>query len=119
MKWIPPMRTLLRRERAFVRSARATCAARSARGGLTATWVPRRSDALRWVSGSGDPDTSGARFVVTVSRGAGSIEREVGGTEVGLTAAELAALGSGAVNIAVGEVAPGGSSRPATLILTA
>jgi len=88
-------------------------------GGLSASWLPRRIDALPWVSGSGDPDTSGTRFIVTVSRGAGSIEREVGVAAMSLTPTELASLGSGPVSISVVEVAAGGRSRPVTINLAA
>lgn len=86
--------------------------------GLTLNWLPRRVEALSWVTGD-DPDTSDARYSVSIERGGAEIVREVGIPTLDVDAAELAALGSGDVTVAVIETGPTGASRPALLTLAA
>ena len=86
--------------------------------GLSLSWVPRRIDSFSWIDGD-DPDTGGALFAVTVTRGAASLLRETGGTVLSISASELAALGSGALSVAVTELGPNGPSRLAQIQLAA
>lgn len=86
--------------------------------GIELSWVPRRPEAFAWVAGA-DPDTSGAHYSISISRSASAIIREVGVAALQVSAAELAALGSGSVSVAVSEAGANGNSRPVLLTIAA
>ncbi len=82
--------------------------------GLDLSWLPRRVEALRWVTGA-DPDTSLAHYLVTLKRDGSPATRETSIATLALDASELATLGNGPLSIAIIEAGGGGSSRPALL----
>jgi hypothetical protein len=80
------------------------------------SWVGRARSAIGWSASGGD--VGPANFEVTVRRGNATLVRSTSASALSLTAAEIAALGSGPVEFEVieqGEV----PSRPALLTLTA
>jgi hypothetical protein len=68
--------------------------------GTTLRWVARRASAFGWAAGGGD-EVGAASFQVTVRRGGGVLSRVTANSFLTIAAAEIAALGSGAIEFDV------------------
>ena len=78
------------------------------------SWQPRSVAGLAWVDGTGDPDLTGRRFAVAVTRGSASWSGEVlAATSIAIDAAGMTALGHGVASVNVTEIGSFGTSRAA------
>ena len=92
----------------------------AADGSLAVRWVRRSRRGWAWIDAvdvPADPDLAGYR--ITLTRSGAAVDYSVSDPLLALTAAQLAALGTGPLSIAARQVGSFGLSRPATLIINA
>jgi hypothetical protein len=90
----------------------------AADGSLAVGWVQRSRSAWAWldeVEASADPAVQGYRL--RVSGSVAAIERDSSGAQLSLTAAEVASLGGGPIEIEARQIGATGPSRPATITI--
>ena len=89
-------------------------------GSLAVRWLRRSRRGWAWIDEvdvPADPDLSGYR--ITLSRSGAGSDYSVTDPSLALSAAEIAALGTGPLTIAARQVGSFGLSRPATLTINA
>ena len=89
-------------------------------GSLALRWVRRSRRGWAWIDAVDvpvDPDLAGYR--VTLARNGAASDYSTADPALMLTAAQVAALGTGPISIAARQVGSFGLSRPATLIIDA
>ena len=92
----------------------------AADGSLAVRWVRRSRRGWAWIDAvdvPADPDLAGYR--ITLTRSGAAVDYSVSDPSLALTAAQVAALGTGPLTIAARQVGSFGLSRPATLFINA
>lgn len=88
-------------------------------GTLAVSWAYRSRRAFAWIDFVDAPvDWDFAGYRVTIARGASAVDLSVSEAALSVSAAELAAIGTGPITVSVRQAGAMGVSRPATIIIT-